>query len=164
MIKGASVDLTFTSVSQRQTVVNINSNSKVFIEYVCIRLTHNILLWEDLVDSLSLLGSVGPDHGRYSVQLDDQTPQMFQAAQLTPAVQVWIYYISHLVPGEHTLHVVNEDNAVFAIDAVIFSTIVNVTTRCGFYFPLYGECLTDWVQCDTITCHDSSAKLRNSVI
>ncbi|KAG6885269.1 hypothetical protein C0995_009434, partial [Termitomyces sp. Mi166 len=98
--KEASFDLTFTSCS----------------EYI------------ETVDAISLFGSTGPDHGPYSVQLDDQPSQIFQAKQITPAVQVMIYYISHLEPGPHTLHVVNQDDAVFAVDFVTFATIVNVTT------------------------------------
>ncbi|KAG6872632.1 hypothetical protein C0995_008152 [Termitomyces sp. Mi166 len=44
----------------------------------------------EIDDSVSLFGSTGPDHGHYSVQLDDQPSQTFQAKQMTPAVQVMI--------------------------------------------------------------------------
>ncbi|KAG6811618.1 hypothetical protein H0H92_006582 [Tricholoma furcatifolium] len=63
----------------------------------------------------------------FKVQLDDQPPQSYQGAQSTPAVQVPLFYISHLEAGNHILHIVNEENAVLTIDWINADTINNVT-------------------------------------
>ncbi|KAG6834249.1 hypothetical protein H0H93_010886, partial [Arthromyces matolae] len=87
----------------------------------------NASLFGTQVDSVVLYGSVGPDHGLYSVQLDDQSPKMYQAAQMTPGAQIPLYYITQLEYGNHIIHVVNEENAVFAIDWANLKTVSNST-------------------------------------
>ncbi|KAG6820009.1 hypothetical protein H0H93_006555 [Arthromyces matolae] len=86
----------------------------------------DLLIPELQVDAVTLYGSVGPDHGLYSVQLDDQATQTFQATQMTPATQVALYYVSHLASGNHTIHVTNEENATFDIDWANIDTVSNI--------------------------------------
>ncbi|KAG6811619.1 hypothetical protein H0H92_006583 [Tricholoma furcatifolium] len=78
-------------------------------------------------DAVILYGSVGPDHGLYSVQLDDQPPRSYQGSQSTPAVGVALFFMSHIETGNHTLRIVNEENAVLDIDFVTEMTIENAT-------------------------------------
>ncbi|KAG6909726.1 hypothetical protein DXG01_015714 [Tephrocybe rancida] len=114
------------------TITNLDEDGILYIDYKNGTLARAVV--DDIeplfnfqhVDALSLFGTVGPDHGSYSVQLDDQPQQSFRAIQSTPAVQALLYYTSQLEAGNHTLHVVNQDDAVFDVDWINLAS-VNVT-------------------------------------
>ncbi|KAG6865742.1 hypothetical protein C0991_012214 [Blastosporella zonata] len=125
------------------TITNQDEGAVLFIDYISFTSsvaqkngTLDRLVVDDIepafhyerVDAVGLYGTIGPDHGTYSVQLDDQPPQSYNAAQSTFAAQISLYYVTHLDAGNHTLHVVNEDNAVFDIDWANLATIANVTS------------------------------------
>ncbi|KAG6873716.1 hypothetical protein C0995_012180 [Termitomyces sp. Mi166 len=67
-------------------------------------------------DAVSLYGSVGPSNGVYTVQLDDRLSETFVATEPTYVAQTLLYYGSNLGPGNHTLHLVNEENSLLEID------------------------------------------------
>lgn len=85
-------------------------------------------------DSISLIGSLGPDHGIFSVQLDDSQPSEFNARDLTPSVQALLYYTARLNGGKHTLRIMNMENAVFSIDSAVLYAVSNLTSMCVAFF------------------------------
>lgn len=92
-------------------------------------------------DAVSLYGSSGPSSGPYSVQLDDQPPKSYVATQTTYTAQTLLFYGSNLTAGTHTLHVVNQANALLEIDYAeiytlpMFSNGTSVPTQASSSSP-----------------------------
>ncbi|KAF8062296.1 hypothetical protein FPV67DRAFT_1507922 [Lyophyllum atratum] len=85
-------------------------------------------------DAVSLFGSVGPNNSPYTVQLDDQPANLYVATQSTYAPRTLLFYASDLGAGEHTLHVLNQGNALLEIDyaeVYMLPIFVNGTSASG---------------------------------
>ncbi|KAG6909725.1 hypothetical protein DXG01_015713 [Tephrocybe rancida] len=108
------------------TITNLDEDGILYIDYHDVDKRGVLRLHIHIFDALGLYGTVGPDHGSYSVQLDDQPQHSFRATHSTPATRALLYYTSQLEAGNHTLHVVNQDDAVFDVDWINLAS-VNVT-------------------------------------
>ncbi|KAG6878473.1 hypothetical protein C0993_006315 [Termitomyces sp. T159_Od127] len=80
-------------------------------------------------DAISLYGSVGPNNGAYSVQLDAQSAETFVATEPTYVTQTLLYYGNNLGPGNHTLHVINEEDSLFEVDYAEIFTLPNLLSN-----------------------------------
>ncbi|KAF8065229.1 hypothetical protein FPV67DRAFT_1418932 [Lyophyllum atratum] len=86
-------------------------------------------------DAVSLFGSVGPNNSPYTVQLDDQPANLYVATQSTYTPRTLLFYASNLGAGEHTLHVVDQGNALLEVDyaeVYMLPVFVNGTSASGY--------------------------------
>ncbi|KAG6915618.1 hypothetical protein DXG01_010694 [Tephrocybe rancida] len=67
-------------------------------------------------DAVSLFGSVGPDHGPYTVQLDNQPSTSYSATKVTYKPQTLLFHAGSLSDGNHTVLLTNQGNAAFEVD------------------------------------------------
>ncbi|KAG6860614.1 hypothetical protein C0995_009368 [Termitomyces sp. Mi166 len=74
-------------------------------------------------DAVALYGSVGPDNGPYSIQLDNGTSKDYSANTKTYTAQSLLYYGSNIGPGNHSLTIINQANDLFEIDYAVKKAI-----------------------------------------
>lgn len=67
-------------------------------------------------DAVAIYGSIGPQNGPYSVQLDNGTVQSYSASTKTRGVKSLLYYGSNIGEGDHSLAIVNKGNQHLEID------------------------------------------------
>ncbi|KIJ39859.1 hypothetical protein M422DRAFT_32465 [Sphaerobolus stellatus SS14] len=71
-----------------------------------------------LGDAVSVYGTTGPDHGIFSVQMDNQSPMLLNASASESHTQTLLFFIGGLRHGQHTIKITNKENATFGLDVI----------------------------------------------
>jgi len=87
-------------------------------------------------NAVSIYGTVGPGHSRYSVWPPHKPSQQFDASRDIFSSQVLLYFGDNFGPGDHTVTLVNGGSGLFQVDyAVVHTALASSNTSSSPFIP-----------------------------